>query len=221
MARIIWLLILVAGAVACSDVEPAPSVDLGTPEQRVAEWLTALDALDLGGLGSATDPARVALMAGAENDFTKGQMFAVIDDGLPGPTAQSYWSSFRSSFETFLGTDISEVTVGEVERYRIDDNEFAAVTVSQADASAEVITVLTDAGWRVDLVGTAGGALAPQLTALVTLIVDETTGDDVEPAVRYRSAAIASLRAALELAGENRALQLELDAIESLPRPSN
>ena len=207
-------------AVACGGAEPAPEIDPGTPEQSVVDWLGALDALDLGGLARSTDATRLALMAGAENELTNAQLYAVIDAGLPGPTAQSYWSSFRSSFMTFLGSAIAEIEVGTVERFDIGEVAYAVVTIVQGEARAAVITVLTDEGWRVDLVGTSGVALASQLTELVTRLVETASGDDAEPAARYRSAAIGSLRAALELRQGDRALQLEIDAIESLPRPT-
>ncbi len=219
--RLLLLVAFLLSTAACSDGEPEPVVELGTPNGQVADWLAALDALDLGGLADTTDPLRVALIAGAENELSNEQLYAVIDSGLPGPTAQSYWASFRSSFETFLGTDIGSIEVGEVNRFSIEDSDFAAVTITQNGAAAQILTVRGEQGWKVDLVATAGTALASQLTELVTRLVDVGEGDAADAALRYRTAAIRSLRAALQLQPDDRSLQLEIDALEALPRPGS
>lgn len=199
---------------ACSGIEPEVTVPDLAPDAVVADWLVALDGLDLAALAAMTTPENVALIAGAENGFTTEQMAAILDDGLPPATARSYWSTFRDSFAALLGTPIADVRVSGVGRFAVDDREFAAVGIQVDDAGTEILVAATDAGWRVDLVATVGPALAVQIRRLVAQIVDE--GDDAV-ARRYARTAATSLGAALARDPENRALDLEVEAIEDLP----
>jgi hypothetical protein len=210
------MVLLVAGivATACSGEQSEVSVVDEAPDAVVADWLDALAALDLGALAATTAPENVALVAGAENGFTTAQMAAILEDGLPSATARSYWSTFGDSFAALLGTPIADVRVSGVGRFTVDDREFAAVGLQVEDAGTEILVAATDAGWRVDLVATIGPALAVQIRRLVAQIVEES---DDAVARRYARAAATSLGAALARDPENRALDLEVEAIEDLP----
>jgi hypothetical protein len=199
---------------ACSADATEETARGEAPDTVVADWLAALADLDLGGLSATTTPENVALLAGAENGLTAEQMAAILDDGLPPATARSYWSTFRESFATMLGAPIAEVAVSGVGRFSVDNREFAAVGLQIEDAGTEVVVAATEAGWRVDLVATLGPALAVQIRRLVAQIVEEA---DDAVARRYARAASISLGAALARDPENRALDLEVEAIEDLP----
>ncbi len=187
---------------------------MASPDAAVEDWLAAVDAVDLPVLAVSVEPANIALLAGAENGFTVEQMTAVLEAGLPGATARSYWATFRESIIGFLGTGLEEAAVTGVERYRVGDISYAAVDVAKDGAETEVITRLGPDGWRIDLVATVGPALAVQLRRLVARIVAEADG---RTARTYAATAVASLQAALMRDPGNRALELELAEVEDLP----
>jgi len=212
--RLAGLAFLVALLAACSSGDADPTIAPDPPEKVVGEWLDALSAQELESLGALTSARNLALVAGAENGFTTEQMTAIADRGLPEATARSYWSSFYEGFADFLGVPIAQVEVGGVGRFSIDGEPFAAVGLTLGDAATEVVLVAEPEGWRVDLVATAGPALAVQIRRLVAQLVDEA---DEDVARGYALAAIVSLEAALARDPANRALALELEAIEDLP----
>ena len=209
----IVLVALVVLVSACSDDEPEERI-LSTPAGVVGEWLGGLETLDLDALVATTDPANVALVAGAENDFDVGQMVAVVESGLPEAALRSYWTTFRDGLVAFIEPPLSAVSVGSAERFAIDGRQHAAVIVSRGDAETEIITTLSLDGWKVDLTATTGPALAVQVRRLVARTVAEAE-DDV--ARRYARIAVESLGAALERDPDNRALDLEVEAIQDLP----
>ena len=213
------LLLLMAAlslvAASCTtESEPTTATTESTPDEVVSTWLAALEAPNLDGLRATTIPANVALVAGAENGFTVEQMASVVDAGLPGATARSYWTSFRESIGDFLGAGLDDVVVGGSEEFTVDAITYAAVTVVRGEASTEVLTRLSADGWRVDLVATVGPALAVQIRRLVASIVAEA---DDATARSYAADAEIALGAALVRDPSNRALELELEAIEDLP----
>lgn len=206
------VLLLTLGA--CESAEPAAEVAAASPSAVVADWIAALEALDIAGLTATTVPANVALVAGSENGFTTEQMVAIVDNGMPPGTTQSYWATFRLGLTSLLGDELGEVTVGEAEEYSVGGSTYAAVPVTLDTATTEVITFRDDSGWHVDLVATVGPALAIQLRRLVAQLVEEA---DDGLARRYALLAVGSLGAALERNPNDRALELELEAIEDLP----
>ncbi len=200
---------------ACSnDAVEEPSVN-SSPEAAVAAWLRAVGALDLEGIDAVTDPENVALMAGAENGFTPSQLAAVTGTGLPGPSAESYWSTFREGLVTFLGAAPDTLVIGEVETFVYDDTEFAVVAVGTGESTTGIITQNTDDGWVVDMVATTGPALAVQVRRLLAAFEDDDEEQQTDASV-FASIAVASLGAALDRDDTNRALDLEVEAIEDL-----
>jgi hypothetical protein len=214
MRSLVVLLSMLFAVAACSGDEPAADVVVAGPDDVVNAWLVAIEDVDLDALANATSPSNVALVAGAENGFSVEQMQAVVDAGLPLATSRSYWTTFHDSFTAFLGGDGSEIAVVGVEQFQIDDTEFAAVTVERRGEQSEIIAQLTPDGWTVDMLATVGPALSVQVRRLVAMIVDE--GDD-SAAFAYATMAVESLGAALTRQPDNRALELELEAIEDLP----
>lgn len=214
MRTALALLIATALVGACSGDEAEETQPDPTPEVVVGEFLAALADLDLPGLTATTTPVDVALIAGAENGFSTEQMAAILEEGMPSATARSYWSTFQEAFSSLVGVPVGDIQVSGVGRFSVDDREFAAVGVQVDDAATEIVVATTDAGWRVDLVATLGPALAVQIRRLVAQVVEEA---DDAVARRYAQAAMISLGAALARDPENRALDLEVEAIEDLP----
>lgn len=206
------VLLLVVGG--CAGDEPPAATSDATADEVVLSWLGALDPLDLEVLRATTHPPNVALVAGAENDFTVEQMAGVVDGGLPTATLRSYWSTFADSFGAFLGVDAAAASVTSVTEFQVDDTTFAAVTVAVAGQESEIIAQRIDDQWVVDLLAIAGPALSVQIRRLVAAVVDEA---DDAVAFSYASMAVRSLNAALTRDPTNRALELELEAIEDLP----
>lgn len=201
-------------ATGCSGDDDVEQESAAAPDEVVARWLAAIAALDVDGLAATTHPPSVALVAGAENGFGIEQMEAVVQSGLPAATRRSYWTSFRDSFQTFLGGNAGDIVVTEVEEFDVGGTTFAAVHVRHEGDESEIITQLHPDGWVVDLVATAGPALAVQIRRLVAQLVAE--GDE-DAAHAYATMAVSSLGAALERDPTNRSLELELEAIEDLP----
>lgn len=214
IGRFVLALAVAVAAVGCGGEEAADTQLEAGPQQVVQAWLAAVDELDLADINRTTFPPNVALVAGSENGFTVEQMEAIVESGLPSATARSYWTSFRTSFLAFLGADVGELTVVGVEEFAVSETMFAAVRVSQGGAESEILAQQRPEGWVVDMLATAGPPLSVQIRRLVADIVAE--GAD-EVAFAYATMAVASLGAALERAPDNRALELELEAIEDLP----
>jgi hypothetical protein len=214
-SRLAFLLVGALAASSCTGQsgEGAPEA-AATPQMVVADWVAALEAVDVGVLADTTMPANLALIAGAENAFTIDQLASIADLGLPQATARSYWMSFRDSVGGFLGSDVSSVTVTAADPFTVGTRSYSAVTISSGDTSTEVLTRLDPDGWKVDLVATVGPALAVQIRRLVATLVEEA-GDAT--AYTYAREAVDSLSAALARAPGDRALELELEAIEDLP----
>jgi len=208
------LVVAVLLASACSGQASDTTLPSASPETVVSDWLAALATLDLAALDAATATENVALLVGAENRLSTDQMTAILDGGLPPVTARSYWATFRDSIVGLVGAPFGEIETGAAGRFTVDDREFAAVAVQVGEAGTEVIVALVEDGWKVDLVATVGPALAVQLRRLVAQLVEEA---DDGVARRYALAAVTSLGAALARDPDNRALDLEVEAIEDLP----
>jgi hypothetical protein len=183
-----------------------------TPIAAVADWLGAVADGDLATIDSLVDPLDLALIAGAENAFTLEQLAAVSESGLPDATRQAYWDSFAEGFADVLGAPIDEVSITSAEEFTSDGGSFAAVTLAVGDATTEVITRLVDGMWQVDLVATAGPALAVPIRRMVAEL--GATADEAV-AGAYAQGAVRSLRAA-HTRSPDRNLELELEAIEAL-----
>lgn len=209
------MLALALAVGACSSDDGASDdAALDRPEDIVTRWLAAVDSADLDNLTATTMPANVALLAGAENGFTVEQMAAIVDLGLPSATARSYWGSFRESMTAFLGGGLEGVTVEGAESFTVGTSSYSAVTVERDGDTTDILARLGPDGWKVDLVATAGPALAVQIRRLVASIVE--SADDAT-ARAYAQEAETSLGAALARDPGNRSLELEFEAIEDLP----
>ncbi len=176
-----------------------------TPIAAVADWLGAIADDDVDTIDRLVDPVDLALLAGAENAFTREQLAAVAATGLPEATRSSYWQSFAEGFEEVLGMPLDEVTIVGAEEFTSEGERYAAVTVGVGDATTEVITHLVDGAWQVDMVATAGPALAVPIRRLVT---DLAASEDEATARTYARAAVASLGAAHAWSAD-RSLELE------------
>ena len=152
------LLAILAGG--CGDEATSETEVPVTPIAAVADWLGAIADDDVDTIDRLVDPVDLALLAGAENAFTREQLAAVAATGLPEATRSSYWQSFAEGFEEVLGMPLDEVTIVGAEEFTSEGERYAAVTVGVGDATTEVITHLVDGAWQVDMVATAGPALA-------------------------------------------------------------
>ncbi len=204
------LLAILAGG--CGDEATSETEVPVTPIAAVADWLGAIADDDVATIDRLVDPVDLALLAGAENAFTREQLAAVAATGLPEATRSSYWQSFAEGFEEVLGMPLDEVTIVGAEEFTSEGERYAAVTVGVGDATTEVITHLVDGAWQVDMVATAGPALAVPIRRLVT---DLVASEDEATARTYALAAVASLGAAHAWSAD-RSLELELEAIEGL-----
>jgi hypothetical protein len=204
------LLAVVAGG--CGDEATSETEVPATPIAAVADWLGAVANEDVATIDRLVDPVDLALLAGAENAFTHEQLAAVAATGLPEATRSSYWSSFAEGFEDVLGMPLDEVTITGAEEFTSEGERYAAVTVGVGDATTEVITHLVDGAWQVDMVASAGPALAVPIRRLVT---DLAASEDEATARTYAQAAVSSLSAAHAWSAD-RSLELELEAIEGL-----
>ncbi len=211
--HLIVLIAAVLAVSACSGGEDERV--LSTPTGVVADWLAAIETVDVEALAAATEPANLALVAGAENGFTVAQMEGVVDEGLPASTARSYWTTFRDGLLAFIEPPIDEMAIHDADRFAVEGTQFAAVDIRRGESTVTVITRLYTDGWKVDMTATVGPALAVQIRRLLADIVEQT--DDNEVARRYARIAVGSLGAALDRNPDDRALDLEIDAIEDLP----
>lgn len=219
---VVALVVLLVSAACSSDPAEEPSVN-SSPTAAVSAWLAAVTNLDLDAMDQLTDPENVGLMAAAENGFTSGQLAAVAGTGMPGPTAESYWATFRDGMTTFLGAPPDSLIVGETETFTYDGTEFAVVTVGTGESTTGIVTQSTEDGWIVDMVATTGPALAVQIRRLLAAFNEEEQSDDEDSddedpgdARVFATIAVTSLGAALSRDDNNRALDLEVEAIEDL-----
>src|SRR5690606_21409572 len=148
-----------------------------------------------------------------ENAFSTEQLAAVAGSGLPSATMRSYWQTFGAEMVAMLGASPDNLTAGAGETFEHAGAEFARVPVGPGEGDAGGVTRRTEDGWVVAMPATAVAALAVHLRRLVA-----TLGEEAEPdvAALYATHAVESLGAALALDPDNRALELELEAIEDL-----
>ncbi len=214
MLRVVAALALVLGVTGCSGGDGADeAAGYQTPSAAVRAWLTGLSTMDFEAIEEVTDPVDIALVAAAENQFTAEQLAAVAESGLPSATLRSYWQTFGAELVSMAGASPDGLAVGEGEVFEHDGTEFAGVPVGPPDAGTQIVARRAPEGWLVDLTATAGPVLAIQLRRILSML-----GDEAEPDVSriYAAHAVSSLGAALALAPDDRALDLELEAIADL-----
>ncbi|CAN5396633.1 MAG: hypothetical protein ACR2JP_06450 [Acidimicrobiia bacterium] len=213
--RTVLAVLLVGALVGCSDVpDAAPEGGGGsTPNGAVAAWLEAVAAGDLATIDGLVDQTNLALVAGAENEFSVEQLAGVVGSGLPEAARRSYWRTFGEGLGDVLGAPLGDLTVAGADPFGSGDGDYAAVTVGIENATTEIITRLVDDRWQIDMVATVGPTLAIQIRRLVT---DLAAGEDEDTARTFAAIAVDSLGAA-HTRSPNRNLELELEAIESLP----
>ncbi|MBT8211701.1 MAG: hypothetical protein KJN71_01015 [Acidimicrobiia bacterium] len=159
---------------ACSD--GTPEVTLPPPaegaEEAVTRWLDAVGRVDLDELRVVVEPRGVAILLGLENRLDGSEMLALIDQGVPEETLQSYWSSFRADFEAFALDGIATIDLGTAFPFTVRDQLFAAVPATGAEGgTTEIIAAEVNGYWRVDFMATFGPGF---VRALGSFFADDT-----------------------------------------------
>lgn len=170
-----WLLaplLVMSAACAQQTVEEA-----GHPEEAVAEWIAAVDRLDLEALSSIVRQDHVVLLVAAENLLAPDAAGSLIENGMTTADLQEFWSSFEAGFASGAARQIDALTIVGSETFIIGGVAFAAVQVAfPGERSGEVISRLDGSTWRLDLLASSGPALVRQLRSLI----DRARADDVE-----------------------------------------
>ncbi len=196
--RVFPLLIAVALlASACGGDTTATTTGVQVPTQAVADWLDAVEALDLPTLSTIVVDGSLALVMGIENDLPLDQLAALLDGGVPVDVEEAYWRSFRDEFAAFAGRPISTLTVGDADEFEAEGVTYAAVEVFGTGGATSVVIVRRDptSGWAVDPVATLAPGFIGPLRREFENLPGGTAGESVTAA--YRAFVSPSLWAAL------------------------
>ncbi len=184
-------------AAACGGDTTPTTTGIQIPTQAVADWLDAVEALDMPTLSSVVVDGSLAVVMGIENDLPPEQIAALLDGGVPADVEEAYWRSFREEFAAFAGRPISTLAVGDAEEFEAEGVSYAAVEVVGTGGASSVVIVRRDpaSGWAVDPVATlAPGFIGPLRREFENLPGGEA-GESVTAA--YRAFVSPSLWAAL------------------------
>jgi hypothetical protein len=205
-------LVLIAG---CSR-QPAPVERVegaGSPEQAVREVLAALAAADLDRAVDLTAEDQMVAVALVE-EASLEEVGAALD-GAERSVATNFWSGFAEGLDGLVGVTPEQVEVGEVEQFEAGGFEFARVEVAlPGDATPRRFVVREGDGWKVDVIATFVGTLAPGISRQVE-------GLRGSPEAEVVLEALAGQRASLEAAladpvldpGLGRQIEAALDAL--------
>ena len=185
------------------------------PTAVVRDWLDAVASGDLVTIGSSVDETSAVIVIAAENDYSVGELGALLDGGLSEGVASTYWGSFEDSFREFRGISLASLVVGDFEMLDVESGEYAAVRLISSEGSTDIVALRGEDGqWRIDMVATFG----PALIRLLRAMLDDAAGDPNGAVVRsgFSRAVLPGLEAAIELDREDTLLQSELGAMRVL-----
>ncbi len=209
-------LVVVLGSCGGSGAEePTTTSPAMFPTGVVRVWLDAVASGDLGRIASSVDETSAVIVIAAENDYSVGELASLLEGGLSGGVASTYWGSFEDSFREFRGISLSSIVVGDFEMLDVDDGEYAAVRLMTSEGATDVVTRRGEDGqWRIDMVATFG----PALVRLLRAVLDEAADDPIGALVRsgFSRAVLPGLAAAIELDREDTLLQSQLGAMRVL-----
>lgn len=213
------LFLIVAFAAACSAstsdvIDPAPVV--------VEEWLASIDGNDYEAATGHTYEPAMAIAIAVENGLDAADTAALLNDGIPAAMSASYWSSFRTGFDSFAGFELTDLGVGTAEPIFTEGVQFAAVSVDDSASGNGLIFTRDAAGREIDLVATLAPGFVDQLLSFYEALPVGDDGDVVRSAYLHTVvpamwAAISSGRYDDEF--NRRALAL-IDSADTEPLPS-
>jgi hypothetical protein len=212
-ALLLCLILLVA---ACDGGEPPESLvdEELAPVDVVQQWLAAVDEVDVEQLEVLVEPVGLAVLAGVENQTRSIELAGLVESGIAGRLADSYWRSFRDDFETLRGIDFGAITVGEQLTTR-QSSDHVAVEIMGPEQSAVVSLRNSEpGGWQVDMVATVGAGLAGPLRQYLESALEGDYSESIADA--YRSAVVPGLDAAIALNPDEALLVFETELIRQL-----
>lgn len=152
------IVVLAVAAVSCTSASPdLPPEPARNAEEAVTRWLAGVDRVDVDELRVVVERRGLAVLIGVENQLTPAEIVSYITAGIPEPTLQTYWSSFRADFEAFTLEGIDDIETGSAFPFTVRDRLFAAIPATvPGGGTTEIITVETNGVWRVDFLATFG-----------------------------------------------------------------
>ncbi|MBT8198237.1 MAG: hypothetical protein KJP12_04515 [Acidimicrobiia bacterium] len=147
-------LVTACGGGTTDPTAPAPA---SAPEEAITRWLDAVGRVDTAELRVMVEPRGLAVLLGLENRLSAGEILALIDEGVPEATLESYWSSFRADFEAFTLDGVATIELGAAFPFTVRDQLYAAVPATgPGGGTTEIIAAETNGFWRVDFMATFG-----------------------------------------------------------------
>lgn len=163
-----------------------------TPEEAFAELLDALDDDDYERAARLTDSRQMTLLAIAEG--VEARQVAQVNSADRSLIARNFWSSFHAQLEVSLGSELSNLPRGEVERRALDGVEFARIdlaSVGDDAAPRRLVAREESTGWTVDLIASFPSALLgliPDAAQAIRAVGDQILLEDLhgyEVSVRF------------------------------------
>ncbi len=216
VATVLCTAILV-GACGSTAVTESSLASTNPPEPLgSAEVLRALvDALgegDFAGTEPYVDGDQLALLTFIDGT-SPDRVASMVQGRVPSEVLESFWRAFSESVADMSGQSIGRLEVGEPKPIG-DEGEFVSIDTSLG-ASGRVspwVIRSTGEGWKVDLLATFGGALAPNLWEWIESLPE---GDARSIVVDVVAANQASFAVARQL-GEGRLPDVAIEALQQL-----
>ncbi len=215
MATFLGAAILIAACGSTPANEPAVSTNVADPLEPAGVLQALVDALEAGdfaGTGRYVDDDQLALLTFV--DGTRPERVAeMVQGGVPGDVLVSFWGAFSASVADLSGQSIGRLEVGEPKPLG-DDGEFVLVetTIGASGRVSPWVIRSTAEGWKVDLLATFGGVLAPNLWDWTESLPEGEARSAVFNEVADNRASFAVARQL----GEDRLPEVAIDALQEL-----
>lgn len=163
-----------------------------SPAAALSGLLKGVQDGNIEAASTMTIATQVALLI-ALDGATASEARSFLDDGVPKASRSMFWDSFRDTYSSSFGEDVSDMVIATGGRIMVDFVSFTLVSVSlrESDGQTRWITRLGDDGrWRVDLFATFASTFAQPLRLWLYTLHDNDDAAIVREAVAAQKASL-------------------------------
>ena len=212
LVGLILSVLLVAGCSGDADVTESTQPEM-RPVEVTEQWFEAMSTGDFATAGILVEPVGVAIIAAVESNLRSDELVGLLQDGFPDDLRDSYWSGFRSDFETFSGTEFDQITVGTAQSVA-GTSDFISVDLSADTMAGQVFLRNTESGWQIDMSATVGPALVGPLGEYLAAAIDGEHAAEIGTA--FSDAIVPGLEAAVAQDTTQTSLAFETEYVRQL-----
>lgn len=191
----------------------APGAD--SPELAVSAVLRAIPANDRAVLDAMTLTDQwglVSLVEGASTAEAEAALGFASEQ-----VAATFWNSFAEGVEGFIGADIDDMRIGQIESVDVAGARFATVAVEFPLDPADRVFVVTDRdGWRIDLVASFPGAFVASVPFAIERATAPGAGEELAASIAAQRPSLEALQSIGVREDLESALEAALAAVDTL-----